>query len=196
MSTTRARSSSSMTFSRDSERTRAISAISSTGLVRKSSAPTSRPRTRSAGWSSAVTITTGRCSVAGSDLRRRQTSNPSIPGIITSSSTMSQRPSRHSSSASKPLVAEITSKYSAVSRASNNLMLGSKSSTISTRAVMRFDPLTYQPGRRLPFRETWRPKSASRDRPRIRLAGFFPRRPSSRRPSRRSRESTLVPRRP
>jgi len=44
---------------RDSERTRAISATSETGLVRKSSAPDSSPLTRSEGWSSAVTITTG-----------------------------------------------------------------------------------------------------------------------------------------
>mgnify|MGYP002682313978 CR=1 FL=1 len=42
-----------------SERTREISATSVTGLVRKSSAPASRPRTRSDGWSSAVTMTTG-----------------------------------------------------------------------------------------------------------------------------------------
>ena len=55
----RMRSSSVIIFSRVSERTRAISTTSDTGLVRKSSAPASRPRTRSAGLSSAVTITTG-----------------------------------------------------------------------------------------------------------------------------------------
>ena len=132
----RARSSSSMIFSRVSERTRAISASSSTGLVRKSSAPHSSPRNRSAGWSSAVTMTTGRCIVAGSALRRVQTSKPSMPGIMTSSRTMSARPSRQSSRASGPLVTETTSKYSAERRASRSLMLGSRSSTIKTRAVI------------------------------------------------------------
>ena len=60
----RIRISSMVTFRRASERTRAIRWTSSIGLVRKSSAPASSPRTRSAGWSSAVTITTGRCEVA------------------------------------------------------------------------------------------------------------------------------------
>ena len=55
----RMRSSSVIILSRASERTRAISATSDTGLVRKSSAPASSPCTRSDGWSSAVTITTG-----------------------------------------------------------------------------------------------------------------------------------------
>jgi hypothetical protein len=55
----RMRSSSVTIFSRDSERTRETSAMSLTGLVRKSSAPASRPATRSDGWSSAVTMTTG-----------------------------------------------------------------------------------------------------------------------------------------
>ena len=45
----RLRNSSSTTLSRVSERTRATSATSSIGLVRKSSAPASRPRTLSAG---------------------------------------------------------------------------------------------------------------------------------------------------
>ncbi len=57
--TARMRSSSITIFSRASERTREMSATSLTGLVRKSSAPASSPRTRSEGWSSAVTITTG-----------------------------------------------------------------------------------------------------------------------------------------
>ena len=87
--TARMRSSSVIIFSRASERTRAISATSDTGLVRKSSAPASSPRTRSDGWSSAVTITTGMWWVAGLVLSRRQTSKPSMSGIITSSSTMS-----------------------------------------------------------------------------------------------------------
>jgi hypothetical protein len=57
--TARMRNSSVTIFSRASERTRDTSATSVTGLVRKSSAPASRPLTRSDGWSSAVTITTG-----------------------------------------------------------------------------------------------------------------------------------------
>ena len=53
------RNSSVIILSRASERTRAISATSETGLVRKSSAPACSPFTRSDGWSSAVTMTTG-----------------------------------------------------------------------------------------------------------------------------------------
>ena len=84
----RLRNSSIENLSRASDRTRAISAISSTGLVRKSSAPASRPRTRSAGRSSAVTRMIGRWAVSGAALNRRQTSKPSMPGIITSRRTM------------------------------------------------------------------------------------------------------------
>ena len=58
------RNSSVTILSRASDRTRAISASSGIGLVRKSSAPASSPRTRSDGWSSAVTITTGMWCVA------------------------------------------------------------------------------------------------------------------------------------
>ncbi len=76
-------------FSRMRLRTRAMSATSSIGFVRKSSAPASSPATRSAGWSSAVTMTTGIWAVSGSPLMRLQTSSPSICGIITSRSTMS-----------------------------------------------------------------------------------------------------------
>ena len=71
-------------------RTRANRAVSSMGFVRKSSAPAfEAASTCPAGWSRAVTITTGRWRVVvGLLLRRRQTSNPSMPGIITSSRTM------------------------------------------------------------------------------------------------------------
>src|ERR1019366_3362353 len=54
---------------------------------------------------------------------RRQTSNPSIPGIITSSKTMSHLPLAQSAKASAPFVAVKTSKYSALSRASISLRL-------------------------------------------------------------------------
>ena len=55
----RARHSSEAIFKRTSERTRAINAVSFTGLLKKSSAPFSRPRTRSCVSDKAVTITTG-----------------------------------------------------------------------------------------------------------------------------------------
>src|SRR5436305_1181831 len=55
----RMRNSSVIIFSRVNERTRAISTTSETGFVKKSSAPASRPRTRSAGLSSAGLMTIG-----------------------------------------------------------------------------------------------------------------------------------------
>ena len=100
--TARMRNSSVIILSRDSERTRAISATSDTGLVRKSSAPAASPFTRSDGWSSAVTMTTGMWCVAGLDLSRRQTSKPSMSGIITSSSTTSHSARSQIVSASAP----------------------------------------------------------------------------------------------
>ena len=74
---------------RTNERTRANSMMSLSGLVRKSSAPACRPLTRSRMSLSAVTMTTGICAVRAVFLIRRQTSNPSMPGIMTSSSTRS-----------------------------------------------------------------------------------------------------------
>ena len=87
------RHSSIMRRSRTSERTRAKSAMSLTGLVRKSSAPASSPRTRSDVSDSAVTITTGMSAVASSAFRRRHTSKPSSFGIMTSSRMRSGRSS-------------------------------------------------------------------------------------------------------
>src|ERR1700692_4366908 len=81
-------------------------------------------------------MTTGRCAVAGLVLRRRQTSNPSMPGIITSSRTMSHAPSAHIFRASGPFEAVRTSKYSALRRASSSLTFGGMSSTTRMRAVM------------------------------------------------------------
>src|SRR6476620_8806883 len=130
----RMRSSSVIIFNRVNDRTRAISTTSDTGLVRKSSAPASRPRTRSAGLSSAVTITTGIKWVAGLDFSRRQTSKPSMSGIITSSRMMSHSARAQIASASAPFDAVRTSKYSADSRASNSLTLAGTSSTTRIRA--------------------------------------------------------------
>jgi hypothetical protein len=67
---------------------------------------------------------TGMCCVRGSALSLRQTSKPSIPGIITSSSTTSARSCAQICSASGPLRAVRTSKYSAVSRAFEQLHIG------------------------------------------------------------------------
>src|SRR6185437_3889544 len=74
--------------------------------------------------------------VAGFDLSLRQTSKPSMSGIITSSSTMSHSARSHTASASSPLSAVMTSKYSADNRASRSFTLAGTSSTTRTRAVM------------------------------------------------------------
>ena len=133
----RMRNSSVIIFSRVSERTRAISTTSDTGFVRKSSAPASRPRTRSEGLSSAVTITTGMKCVAGLAFSRRQTSKPSMSGIITSSRMMSHSARAQIASASAPLAAVSTSKYSADSRASRSFTLAGISSTTRIRADIK-----------------------------------------------------------
>src|SRR5664279_169425 len=78
--------------------------------------------------------------VSGLDLSLRQTSKPSMSGIMTSSSTMSHSARSHSASASGPLCAVVTSKYSADSRASRSFTLAATSSTTRTRAVI-LDPL-------------------------------------------------------
>src|SRR5260221_251922 len=61
-------SSSIIRLRRTSERTRAKSAMSLTGLVRKSSAPASSPVSRSAASDRAVTMTTGICAVVAAAL--------------------------------------------------------------------------------------------------------------------------------
>src|SRR5882724_2954521 len=133
----RRRHSSIIIFRRTSERTRANSASSLTGLVRKSSAPASRPRTRSFGSERAVTMTTGMCRVRGLALMRWQTSKPSMPGIMTSSRTMSGALAAMASSAAAPLSAVMTSKYSAESLASSRRTFAGISSTTRTRADIR-----------------------------------------------------------
>ena len=75
----------------ESERTRASSVTSSTGLVRKSSAPASRPDILASRSLSAVIRITGISAVAGSDLSLRQTSRPDMSGITTSSRIRSGR---------------------------------------------------------------------------------------------------------
>src|SRR5918995_5827690 len=81
-------------------------------------------------------MTTGICAVMGEFLTRRQTSKPSMPGIITSSRTMSHRPCSQIASASGPFIAVTTSKYSALSFVSSSLTFGKMSSTTRTRAVI------------------------------------------------------------
>ena len=73
----------------------------------KSSAPALIPATLSS-LPLAVTITIGRKLVAGSARSLRQTSNPSIPGIDTSNSTMSIGRDATRSSASAPDIAVTT----------------------------------------------------------------------------------------
>src|SRR5438552_2406313 len=130
----RSRNSSISRFRRTRERTRAKSAISYAGFRRKSSAPASSPVSRSAASESAVIMTTGICEVAGSAFRRRHTSNPSISGIITSSSTRSGSCAAQTASAAAPPPAVKTSKYSLASLAPSSLTLMSTSSTTSMRA--------------------------------------------------------------
>src|SRR5947199_1497682 len=162
----RMRSSSVIIFNRVRERTRAISTTSDTGLVRKSSAPASSPRTRSAGLSSAVIMTTGMKCVAGLDFSRRHTSKPSISGIITSSRMMSHSARAQISSASEPLAAVSTSKYSADSRASRSFTLAGISSTTRIRADIKTLLADKTPNRFYKF--------ADRDRlGKIRLAAAF-----------------------
>src|SRR5216684_781887 len=127
-------SSSIIRLRRTSERTRAKSAMSLTGLVRKSSAPASSPVSRSAASDRAVTMTTGICAVVGSALSRRQTSKPSISGIMTSRRTRSGSSARHRRSAEAPSAALRTSKYSLASLAPSSLTLTSTSSTTRMRA--------------------------------------------------------------
>src|SRR5665213_1596722 len=79
---------------------------------------------------------TGMWCVAGFDLSLRQTSKPSMSGIMTSSSTRSHSARSHSASASGPLWAVVTSKYSADSRASRSFTLAGTSSTTRTRALI------------------------------------------------------------
>src|ERR1035441_6205069 len=68
-----------------------------------------------------------------------------MSGIMTSSSTMSHSARSHSASASGPLCAVVTSKYSADSRASSSFTLAATSSTTRTRAVI-LDPLAAPSG--------------------------------------------------
>src|SRR6185312_9162911 len=71
---------------------------------------------------------------------RRQTSKPSMSGIMTSSRTMSHSARSHMASASAPLNAVLTSKYSADSRASSSLTLAGTSSTTRIRALIELVP--------------------------------------------------------
>ncbi len=176
----RMRSSSVIIFRRVSERTRAISTTSDTGLVRKSSAPASSPRTRSDGESSAVTITTGMKCVAGLDFSRRQTSKPSMSGIMTSSRMMSHSARAQIASASAPLQAVTTSKYSADRRASSSLTLAGTSSTTRIRADIA-NSLPDKPPNG--FDELADRDRLTADTPRSRPRGCAPRRPSWRMPS-------------
>jgi hypothetical protein len=79
----------------------------SKGLGRKSSAPISIQRRMAPVSSTAEIITTGICWVLASDLRRRRTSNPSMPGMTISSRIKSGCCSLTASRASAPSAAEV-----------------------------------------------------------------------------------------
>src|SRR5437764_11495272 len=72
--------------------------------------------------------------VAGLDFSQLQTSKPSMSGIMTSSRMISHSEREQSSSASAPLEAVSTSKYSADRRASSSLTFAGTSSTTRIRA--------------------------------------------------------------
>src|SRR5262249_5660330 len=88
--------------------------------------------------------TTGMKWVAGFDLSRRQTSKPSMSGIMMSSRMMSHSARAAIASASAPFDAVITSKYSADSRASSSFTLAGTSSTTRIRAVTEMNSLPHK----------------------------------------------------
>ena len=94
---------------RSMERTRATSAAWSMGLVRYSSAPALSPVTTSCESVRAVTMMIGTNPNVESPFNRRQTSKPSIFGIMTSSRTTSGATSRATASALSPFSASVVS---------------------------------------------------------------------------------------
>ena len=88
---------------------RALNSASSTGLLKSSSAPDSSPLSFEPLSVSEVTITMGRCIVAGSFFRRRVTSKPFMPGMTTSIIRMSGLQALIFSRASMPFEADMHS---------------------------------------------------------------------------------------
>jgi hypothetical protein len=130
----RSRSSSVSIFSRTRLLTRVISCRSLTGLVRKSSAPASSPRTRSDTWSSAVTMTTGICDVAGSPSAAADLEAVHARHHDVEQHDVDRRARR---SPARPARCRVsTSKYSASSRTSSSFTLAGMSSTTRMRAVI------------------------------------------------------------
>jgi hypothetical protein len=82
------------------------------GLLRNATAPASNARWRMPGWRLAVTMITGVCLFSEMDLSCAATSQPSISGIIMSSTTPSYRVVFSFSIASRPPFAVSTSKPS------------------------------------------------------------------------------------
>ncbi len=98
-------------------------------LVKYPSAPLSRPCSLSSRWTKVVEMcSTGIAHVAGSDLMRRQTSNPSMSGNLTSRMTRSGREPT-SRSASLPVAASWTSKPARISVFASVYRLAASSST-------------------------------------------------------------------
>ena len=88
---------------------RALNSASSTGLLKSSFAPDWRPLSFEPLSVSEVTITMGRCMVAGSFFRLRVTSKPFMPGMTTSIMRMSGWQALTFSMASVPFEAEMLS---------------------------------------------------------------------------------------
>src|SRR5499427_982012 len=110
--------------------TRASRARGENGLVRYSSAPASRPRTRSASWVAAVSITMGVRAKASSRRSWRQTSRPVSFGICTSRRIRAGFSRRATRSASAPAEAS-TTRTSASSRVKRTRSrMGGSSSTM------------------------------------------------------------------
>ena len=91
---------------RSRERSRVNSSPRWNGLLRKSSAPASRPRTLLSTSERAVSSTTGMKQVGRTLFSRRQTSKPSSRGIMMSSSTACGGARRTAASADSPSLAQ------------------------------------------------------------------------------------------
>src|SRR5439155_13569257 len=120
-----------------SERTSVSSARGEKGLVRYSSAPAARPRTRSSSWAAALSITIRVWAHSGARRSRRQTSSPPRCGIWTSRRTRSGGTALASSRAVTPSKAPTTWTWSSssVNRTSSTIATSSSATRIVVMAV-------------------------------------------------------------
>ncbi len=119
-------------FMRASERTRASSSRVSIGLVRKSSAPASRPSIRAARSAIPVIRMIGVNRVARFRRIMRHSSNPLVPGSCTSSKTTSGERVVMAARADGPSTAVSTAKPALVRTRCRKSRTGTSSSTTST----------------------------------------------------------------